>query len=147
MSFRMSGCMIRSGCDRVELHVHAQSHDWARARTRPHPVPRLGPGEDASTPSYLLSLGRELSPTSLRLSVKLKGHSTLRPPYPEPRLIIMMPIIIPLNTNKQLMLILIRCDGTSSRIILFYYYKITSLSLLRCIKQVKSSNIKGSMNR
>jgi hypothetical protein len=118
-----------------------------RRTPRPRPVPRLGPGEDASTPSYLLSLGRELSPTSLRLSVKLKGHSTLRPPYPEPRLIIMMPIIIPLNTNKQLMFILIRCDGMSSRIILFYYYKITSLSLLRCIKQVKSGNIKGSMNR
>jgi hypothetical protein len=127
--------------------LHDQVRMRPRRTPRPRPVPRLGPGEDASTPSYLLSLGRELSPTSLRLSVKLKGHSTLRPPYPEPRLIIMMPIIIPLNTNKQLILILIRCDGTSSRIILFYYYKITSLSLLRCIKQVKSGNIKGSMNR
>ena len=45
------------------------------------------------------------------------------------------------------MLILIRCDGTSSRIILFYYYEITSLPLLRCIKQVKSGNIKKSVSR
>jgi hypothetical protein len=61
-------------------------------------VPMLG--ADASTPSYLLGLWHELSPTSLKLGVKLKGHSTLSPPYPEPELIIMMPIIIPLNTNK-----------------------------------------------
>ena len=45
------------------------------------------------------------------------------------------------------MLILIRCDGTSSRIILKYYYKITSLFLLHYINQVKSGNTEGSMNR
>ena len=102
--------------------------------------------QGATTPSYLLGLGRELSPASLRLGVKLKSHSTLSPLYPEPELIIMMPIIIPLKTNKQPMLILIRRDGLSSKIILFYYYKITSISLLCCIKQVKSGNTKGSMN-
>jgi len=104
-------------------------------------------GLGATTPNYLLGLGRELSPTSLRLGVKLKSHSTLSPQYPEPELIIIMPIIIPLNTNKQPMLILIRYDGMNSRIILFYYYKITFLSPIFCIKQVKSGNIKGSTNR
>jgi len=107
------------------------------------PSPTLGPGAtmpnsmlgaDESTPSYLLGLVRELTPTSLRLGVKLKSHSTLSLQYPKPELIIMMPIITPLNTNKQPMLILIICDDTSNKIILFYYYKITSLSLLCCIK-------------
>jgi len=36
------------------------------------------------------------------------------------------------------MLILMRCDGTNSRIILLYYYEITSLPLICC-------NIKGSL--
>ena len=79
------------------------------------PSPTLGSGATtpnfmlgayASTPNYLLGLGRELTPTSFRLGVKLKSHSTVSPQYPEPELIIMMSIIIPLNTNKQPMLIL-----------------------------------------
>jgi hypothetical protein len=45
------------------------------------------------------------------------------------------------------MFILIRCNGTSSRIILFYYYEIIYLPLLRCIKQVKQGNIKESVSR
>lgn len=73
------------------------------------PSPTLGPGvttpnfmlgAEASIPNYLLSLGCELTPTSLRLGVKLKSHFTLSPPYLKPELIIMMPIIVPLNTNK-----------------------------------------------
>ena len=42
------------------------------------------------------------------------------------------------------MLILIRCDDTSSGIIIFYYYEVTSLPLIRCMKQVKPDNIKES---
>jgi len=41
------------------------------------------------------------------------------------------------------MLILIRCDGMNSRIILFYYYKITSLPLTCHMKQLKTSNIEA----
>jgi hypothetical protein len=54
------------------------------------PSPTLG--QDTSVPSFLLGFRRELSPIFLRSGVKLKGHSTLSPPYPEPELIIMMPI-------------------------------------------------------
>jgi hypothetical protein len=43
-------------------------------------------------------------------------------------------------------LALIRCDGTISKIILSYWYKITSIPLLCCMKQVKSGNIKESIN-
>jgi hypothetical protein len=92
------------------------------------PRPMLGP--NMSVPSVLLGFGRELSLTFLRSGVKLNGHSTLSPPYPEPELIIMMPI----KYNKPSMLTLTRCDGTISKIILSYCYKITSLPLLRCMK-------------
>jgi hypothetical protein len=68
---------------------------------------------DASAPRFLLGLGREWSLAYLRSSMKLKGHSTLSLLYPEPELIIM----IPLNTNKPSIPILIRCDGTISKII------------------------------
>ena len=119
---------------------------------RVHAQPRVGPGRDrpwsfldavTSWTHFLLGSEHELSPTSLKLGAKLKGHSTLSFSYPEPELIIMMLIIIPLNTNKPSILKLIRCDDTSSRIILFYYYEITSLPLLHCIKQLKPDNIKG----
>jgi hypothetical protein len=39
------------------------------------------------------------------------------------------------------MLVLIRYDGTNSRIILFYYYEMTSLPLTCHMKQLKTSNI------
>jgi hypothetical protein len=119
---------------------------------RVHAQPRVGPVRDrpwsfldavTSWTHFLLGSEHELSPTSLKLGAKLKGHSTLSLSYPEPELIIMMLIIIPLNTKKSFILILIRCDGTSSRKILFYYYEITSLPLLHCIKQLKPDNIKG----
>jgi hypothetical protein len=42
------------------------------------------------------------------------------------------------------MLILIKFDGMSNIIILFYYYKIIFLPLICCMKQVKPDNIKGS---
>jgi hypothetical protein len=51
-----------------------------------------------------------------------------------------------LNTNKQSMLTLIKCDDTSNKIILYYSYKITFLPLLHSMKQVKSGNIKENMN-
>jgi hypothetical protein len=44
------------------------------------------------------------------------------------------------------MLILSRCDSTNNRIILLYYYEITYLLLLRCMKQVKLGNIKDKWN-
>jgi len=78
------------------------------------PRPMLGP--NMSVPSVLLGFGRELSLTFLRSGVKLNGHSTLSPPYPELELIIMMPI----KYNKSSMLTLIRCDGTISKTILSY---------------------------
>jgi len=68
---------------------------------------------DAFAPRFLLGLGREWSPAYLRSGMKLKGHSTLSLPYPEPELIIM----ISLNTNKPSISILIRCDGPISKII------------------------------
>jgi len=85
---------------------------------------------------------RELSPTFLRLSMELKGHSALSLPYPELELIIIMHITIPLNMNKPSILILIRCEGIISKIILSYSYKITFLPLLRCIRQWKPGDIK-----
>jgi hypothetical protein len=78
--------------------------------------------------------------------MRLKGHSTPSLPYTKSKLIIMMSIIILLNTNKQSMLTLIRCDGTSNKIILSYSYEITFLPLLHCMKQVKSGNIKKGMD-
>jgi len=61
--------------------------------------------------------------------------------YHEPELIIMRPIIIPLNTNKPSIFILIRCDGTISKIILSYSYNITFLPLSRCMRQWKNQVI------
>ena len=106
-------------------------------------------------PSLTISgYSHKLNPTPPRLSVwvepnasqvqcMLKCNSTPSLPY-SGRVSNYNTNHILLNTNKQSMLILIRCDGTSSRIILFYYYKIISLPLLRCMKQVKPCNIKGS---
>ena len=71
---------------------------------------------DMSVPC-LLGLRRELSPICLRSGIKLKGHYTLNLPYPEPELIIIMPIMIPLNMNKPSIPILITCDGTINKII------------------------------
>ena len=88
----------------------------------------------------------ELNPISLRLSVLLKGHSTLSLSYLESGLIIMVLIIILFNTNKQSMPTLIRYDCTSKKIILYFSHKITFLPLLQCMKQVKSSNIKKGRN-
>jgi len=48
--------------------------------------------------------------------------------------------------NKQLMLILIRCDDINNKIILFYHYKITSLSLTYRIMAVKTGDIKESLS-
>jgi hypothetical protein len=42
------------------------------------------------------------------------------------------------------MFILIKCDGMSNIIILFYYYEIIFLPLICCMKQVKPGNIKGN---
>jgi hypothetical protein len=99
-------------------------------------------GRGMSVPNSMLGC----DPKSLRLSARLKGHSTLNLPYPESGLIIMMSIIILLNTNKQSMLTLIRCDGMSNKIILSYSYEITFLPLLHCMKQGKLGNIKEGRN-
>ncbi|KAL9339334.1 hypothetical protein Peur_068349 [Populus x canadensis] len=108
-------------------------------------------GKGMSAPNLMLGQGRicaqlYFNPKSLRLSARPKGHSTLNLPFPESGLIVMMSIIILLNTNEQSMLTLIRCNGTSNKIILSYSYEITFLPLLRCMKQGKSDNIKEGRN-
>ena len=102
--------------------------------------PSLGLGKPA--PRFLVSFGCELSQTSLRSGMKLKGHSALSLPYLEPKLIIMISVMIPLNTNKLSRLILIRCDSTINKIILSYSYKIIFLPFLHSVRQWKSGDIK-----
>jgi hypothetical protein len=121
--------------ERTQLHIGL----WC---VRPWPFL----GIVTSWTQLLLGSVCELNPTSLRLSAQLKGHFTLNLSYPESGLIIIIPIIILLNTNKQSMFTLIRCDGTSNKIILSYSYKIIFLPLLRCMKHVKSCNIKEDRN-
>ena len=135
LDMSMPNPMLVQGRDHTQLHVGLW-HD--------HPWPFLG--IVTSWTRLLLGSGCELNPMSLRLSTRLKSHSTLSLLYPESELIIMMPIIILLNTNKQFMITLIKCNGTSNKIIISYLYEIIFLPLLRCMRQFKSSNIKENMN-
>jgi hypothetical protein len=123
------------------------------------PIPKLGQGRVRA--HFYVGSGPRPRPTPrwamVRLSLTILGFSVLvesNSPHVQlakKKLHIEPPIFrvkasnydtyhIPLNTNKQSILILIRCDDMNNRIILFYYYEITSLPLQCCMKQVKSGN-------